>query len=85
MLGPSGGLLPLLGSNIVCELSCSSSHVQDSGCSRDPERTPLQWDTSANAGFTSATAQPWLPLNPNYLQGVNVEQQMEAADSHLQV
>ena len=35
--------------------------------------------------FTSATAQPWLPLNPNYLQGVNVEQQMEAADSHLQV
>ncbi len=30
---------------------------------RDGERTPMQWDGSANAGFTSGT--PWLPIPPN--------------------
>ncbi|MBL8131048.1 MAG: DUF3459 domain-containing protein [Anaerolineae bacterium] len=30
------------------------------GFSRDPQRTPMQWDASPNAGFTSGT--PWLPL-----------------------
>ncbi len=32
--------------------------------SRDHGRTPMQWDASENAGFT--TGNPWLPLNPNY-------------------
>jgi alpha-glucosidase len=34
------------------------------GVSRDPSRTPQQWDASENAGFTSGT--PWLPLDNNY-------------------
>ena len=34
------------------------------GVSRDPSRTPFQWDTSANGGFTAG--QPWLPVDPNY-------------------
>jgi alpha-glucosidase len=29
---------------------------------RDPQRTPMQWDASPNAGFTPAGVQPWLPL-----------------------
>ena len=32
--------------------------------SRDNARTPMQWDTTANAGFTDGT--PWIQVNPNY-------------------
>ncbi|HRE47027.1 MAG TPA: alpha-amylase family glycosyl hydrolase [Aggregatilineales bacterium] len=35
------------------------------GLGRDPERTPMQWDTSPNAGFTAPEADPWLPTSPN--------------------
>ena len=42
--------------------------VQQQG--RDNARTPMQWDDSPHAGFTTGT--PWLKLNPNYLQ-INVQ------------
>jgi oligo-1,6-glucosidase len=32
---------------------------------RDNSRTPMQWDSAANAGFT-AGSKPWLAVNPNY-------------------
>lgn len=48
--------------------------------SRDNSRTPMQWSTSANAGFT--TGKPWLKVNPNFKQ-INVEAQKEDPKSIL--
>jgi len=45
--------------------------------SRDNARTPMQWDNTVNAGFT--TGQPWLTVNPNY-RHINVNQSLE--DEH---
>jgi alpha-glucosidase len=44
--------------------------------SRDPERTPMQWDGSANAGFCAPGANPWLPVAGDYqIYNVAGEQQ----------
>jgi alpha-glucosidase len=48
--------------------------------SRDNSRTPMQWDDSPNAGFTTGT--PWLKMNPNYPE-INVERQENQPDSVL--
>lgn len=45
---------------------------------RDNARTPMQWDASANAGFT--TGKPWLKVNPNY-KTINAEESMKDPDS----
>jgi oligo-1,6-glucosidase len=36
--------------------------------SRDHARTPMQWDATLNAGFTTADAKPWLAVNSNHTQ-----------------
>jgi alpha-glucosidase len=47
---------------------------------RDGDRTPMQWDTSTNAGFSSAT--PWLPVPPSYTL-VNVQSEVTNFNSLL--
>lgn len=47
---------------------------------RDGERTPMQWDDSKNAGFTTGT--PWLPVPPTY-KTVNVKAEQGESDSML--
>jgi alpha-glucosidase len=49
---------------------------------RDGERTPMQWDAAANAGFTTAGAKPWLPIPPDYVT-VNVKAEEANPDSLL--
>lgn len=46
--------------------------------SRDNSRTPMQWDDSINAGFTTGT--PWIQVNPNYKE-INVEQALKDPNS----
>lgn len=48
--------------------------------SRDNSRTPMQWTSEKNAGFTTGT--PWLEVNPNYKR-INVEDQLKDPDSIL--
>jgi oligo-1,6-glucosidase len=45
---------------------------------RDNARTPVQWNASEHAGFTTGT--PWISVNPNYKE-VNVEQAVADPDS----
>jgi alpha-glucosidase len=47
---------------------------------RDNSRTPMQWSTEANAGFTTGT--PWMKVNPNYVT-INVGKQENDAESVL--
>ena len=42
---------------------------------RDACRTPFQWSQAPNAGFSPENTVTWLPVNPNYLNGVNVANQ----------
>lgn len=46
--------------------------------SRDNARTPMQWDASENAGFTSGS--PWIAVNPNYPE-INAQAEQKDPDS----
>ena len=45
---------------------------------RDNARTPMQWDTTEQAGFT--TGKPWIKVNPNYTE-INAAEQVDGEDS----
>lgn len=47
---------------------------------RDNARTPVQWNSSENAGFTTGT--PWFPVNKNYPE-INAEKEMADSNSIL--
>lgn len=56
----------------------------ETGLSRDPSRTPMQWDATPTAGFTSTGVDPWLPI-PDDHDRINVaaEQDDDHSTLHL--
>lgn len=63
--------------------ACNTNETIYHGFSRDPARTPFQWDVSRLAGFTTGT-KTWLPVNVNY-KCYNVETERASPRSHLNI
>jgi alpha-glucosidase len=67
----------------VTAFNFGDEHVEEKV--RDCQRTPMQWiDQAPSAGFTSATAKPFLPLSDTWSE-INVENQQNASRSHLKL
>ncbi|XP_033223402.1 maltase 1-like [Belonocnema kinseyi] len=64
---------------VGCNLGPDNYHL----ASRDPERTPFQWDDTTSAGF-STNETTWLPVNENY-KTLNLVAQKIAPVSHYKV
>lgn len=63
-----------------CNTNDPINYVKES---RDPERTPFQWNAEKNAGFSIAD-KTWLPVADGY-ETLNVEAQKKMNKSHLKV
>jgi alpha-glucosidase len=74
-LGMGDGIIPP-----ECVQDPWEKRVPGLGLGRDPARTPLPWDTSPNAGFTTGT--PWLPLAA-HAQAMNVAVERDDPTSML--
>lgn len=57
-------------------------HRQGILLNRDACRSPMQWSTSPNAGFTVADARPWIPIHPEF-GATNVSAQLNDPHSIL--
>ena len=67
---------------MMTDVNIPPSRKQDLYGDRDMERTPMQWNSGVNAGFT--TGRPWLPLSDNYTQ-FNVDTENNTDSSMLQL
>lgn len=69
--------------NTVDPLACQQDPDNYNRLSRDPARTPFQWDNSRQAGFSTSNS-TWLPVASNY-KTVNVKTEKADPNSHLNV
>lgn len=68
--------------NVVMGTVSAEEFLKDAAASsRDNARTPMQWDSSQNGGF-SRSDKPWMAVNPNYTD-INVEAQTADPESVL--
>ncbi|CAO1380539.1 unnamed protein product [Diamesa hyperborea] len=63
--------------------ACNQDENTFDAVSRDPARTPFQWDDSNNAGFTKGNS-TWLPVASTY-RDANVKKEKSATVSHLKI
>jgi alpha-glucosidase len=63
--------------------ACRSNPDIFDSISRDPARTPMQWDDSQSAGFSNSS-RTWLPVAADYTTN-NVKNQLAAPRSHLKM
>lgn len=68
---------------IVHYIACNSNPSIYEKFTRDPERTPFQWNSQKNAGFSTAE-KTWLPVADNYME-INVQKEETTDKSHLKV
>ncbi|XP_039256015.2 amino acid transporter heavy chain SLC3A1-like [Styela clava] len=66
------------------EIGMEDNDIPDMKDFRDPERTPMQWSNTKNAGFCG-NCTPWLPVNENYKTGITVEDQLGTKNSMLEM
>ncbi|MGL1891177.1 MAG: alpha-amylase family glycosyl hydrolase [Spirochaetaceae bacterium] len=50
---------------------------------RDKCRTPMPWDNRVNAGFSAPGVKTWLPIDPEYKNGINVADELKDKNSIL--
>ena len=64
-------------SSLVNELKVDPAEaaIRAGEMTRDKNRTPMQWSNRPNAGFSPDSITTWLPVNPNYADGINVDDQ----------
>lgn len=67
--------------NTVDTSACNTNSSFYETVTRDPERTPFQWDDTVSAGF-STNQSTWLPVAANYKE-VNVKKELASPRSHL--
>ncbi|XP_011301865.1 maltase 1-like [Fopius arisanus] len=74
---------PVTWNQTVDPAGCNAGPDKYSQYSRDPERTPYQWDDTISAGFSTSN-RTWLPINPNY-KSLNLRRQKMTGTSHYAV
>jgi len=77
-----GDELGMQNGNVPPEMISDPQGKENPEHSRDPIRTPMQWDSGPNAGFCPATVSPWLPLADDY-QTCNVASEQNDPRSFL--
>jgi alpha-glucosidase len=68
---------------VAAGVSAAEALTMAAGMSRDRCRSPLQWSSAPNAGFCPEEVTPWLPVNADYAQAINVAEQDADAASML--
>lgn len=67
----------------IDSMACENPEEDFENYSRDPERTPMQWNSSLSAGFSSSE-DTFLPVNPLFMER-NVQDQMKEPFSSINI